>query len=191
MKHLKSLPAMGAIAATSVLGVLMTAGVAKAVPAPAPRLVQGNVATCDGAGLTGQIILQGEDTGASSEAGTGTITGQFLDVTINAGWTASGVAVKGGPNTNVYDGPFVGPVTIEDMRAPNNEGGNQADISHWLVCGSKTGPTNGPTMKPSGPAKTGGGGSQPIDGWIAGGAALLVALPMAGALIWRRRHGNA
>lgn len=188
---------MGAIAcaATSVVGVVLAGGVAKAVPAPEPRFVEGNVTTCAEAGLSGEIIIQGEGD-AASDAGSGDVSadGLFLDVTINAGWTASGVAVKGGPDTFVYDGPFVGPITVEDMRAPDNMGGQQPQISHWLVCGTRTVPTNGPTtptVTPSGPARTGGGGSLADSGWLMGGGAIFAAAALAGALAWRRRNDNA
>jgi hypothetical protein len=142
-------------AAAGVVGfTLLTSGVASAVPAPTPRVVAGNVTTCAGAGLAGEIILEGGSGSASSEAGSGTVTGLELDVTINAGFTATGIAVKGGPDTNVYDGPFVGPTTVEDMVAPLNKGGEQSGISHWFVCGFETAPTTPPATPPTTPPAT-------------------------------------
>jgi LPXTG-motif cell wall-anchored protein len=141
-------------AAVAAAGFTMLAtGVANAAPAPAPRLVEGNVASCEQAELEGSIILGGGDTSgsASSEAGTGTVTdGLTLDVTLNAGFTATGIVVKGGTDANVYDGPFVGPTEVEGMIAPLTGGGQQAEISHWFVCGFETPPTTPPTTPPPG-----------------------------------------
>ena len=55
---------------------------------------------------------------ASSTAGTGDVSadGKTIDVTINAGWTASGIVVKGGPRYNKYVGPFPGLVTLDDLE---------------------------------------------------------------------------
>ncbi|MGK5675900.1 hypothetical protein ACSNOB_24020 [Micromonospora sp. URMC 106] len=126
---------------------------ASAIPAPEPRVAEGNVATCESADLEGEIILGGPDTSgsASSEAGTGTVTGmQTLDVTINEGFTATGIVVKGGPDANVYDGPFVGPIEVEDMTSPINPAtGEPFDISHWFVCGFQAQPTPTPTVSPT------------------------------------------
>lgn len=146
-----ALAAAGALGFTLLTSGVASAGVASAIPAPTPRLVAGNITTCEEAGLDGEIILQstsGES--ASNAAGTGTVSadGLTLDVMINAGFTASGIAVKGGPNANVYTGPFVGPILVEDMQAPTNPGGQQPQISHWFVCGFERPPTTPPTKPP-------------------------------------------
>jgi LPXTG-motif cell wall-anchored protein len=144
-----------AFAAAGAVGfMLLTPGVANADPAPAPRLVLGNVATCEQADLEGEIILGGEEGSATSPAGTGTVTDKTLDVTINAGFTATGIVVKGGPNANVYDGPFVGPTEVEGMVAPTTASGEPAGISHWFVCGFETPSTPSPTPTTESPTPT-------------------------------------
>lgn len=132
-------------------GLVLATGIANADPAPEPRLVEGNVKTCEEAGLTGSILFGGgPDFPSNPDAGSGTVTDTTLDVTINAGFTASGVAVKGGTDTNVYDGPFAGPVTINGLVAPLNRGGKTPEISHWFVCGEGTPPaTPSPSESPS------------------------------------------
>ncbi len=174
-----ALAATAVLASGGAMSLALGVGVAAAAPAPPPRLVSGNVANCAQAGLAGSVILEGVGD-ASNAAGSGDVSddGLFLDVTINAGFTATGVAVKGGPNTNVYDGPFVGPTSIEGMRAPNNEGGQQPTISHWLVCGQPTVPTGAP--------RTGGGGSQGLN--MLGAGALAVAAGGAVTLLVLRRR---
>lgn len=137
-----------AFAATAAAGfTALATGVASAAPAPTPRLVTGNVTTCAQAGLTGTILLSGGAGSASNSKASGTVTGLSLDVTVNAGFTASGIAVKGGNDAYVYDGPFVGVATVDDMVAPLNGGGNTPNISHWYVCG---GPSASPSPSPSG-----------------------------------------
>lgn len=136
-----------ALAAVGVTGFVLASGIASADPAPPPRLIKGNVTTCAKAGLSGTILFGGgPGFSPNPAAGSGTVSpdGRFVDVTINSGYTATGIVVKGGPDTYVYDGPFVGPVTIEDLRSPNNKGGNIPQISHWFVCGMKTKPTTAP-----------------------------------------------
>ena len=66
-----------AFAAAGVIGfTLLATGVANAVDAPEPRVVQGNVTSCEDAGLDGDIILQGDEGSETSDAGTGTVTGK-------------------------------------------------------------------------------------------------------------------
>jgi len=112
------------------------------IPAPTPEKHDGNAVTCAQAGLSGSILFgAGGATDASSAAGSGDVSadGKSLDVTINAGWTASGVVVKGGPAYNVYTGPFIGPVTVTGFVPPTNPGGQAGVISHWFVCGTNDG----------------------------------------------------
>ena len=135
------------LAMLGITGFVLASGIASADPAPAPRLIEDNVKTCAAAGLSGSVLFgSAPDYPQNPAAGSGTVSGdgQFVDVTINEGFTASGIVVKGGPNTYVYDGPFVGEVTIEDLRSPNNEAGNIPEISHWFVCGMETPPTTAP-----------------------------------------------
>jgi hypothetical protein len=135
------------LAVLGVAGFVLASGIANADPAPAPRLVTGNVTTCAAAGLGGTVLFGGgPGYSPNPDAGSGTVSpdGRFLDVTINEGYTANGIVVKGGPNAYVYGGPFVGEVTVDDMRSPNNDGGNIPQISHWFVCGMKTPPTTKP-----------------------------------------------
>ncbi|HEY3006519.1 MAG TPA: hypothetical protein VGJ63_00440 [Micromonosporaceae bacterium] len=136
-----------AFAMAGTAGLVLASGIASAAPAPTPHVVEGNVTTCAEAGLTGTILFSDE---MSGPAGSGTVRpdNKTLDITVNAGFTVSGVAVKGGPDTNVYDGPFTGPTTVEGMVSPLNPGGQLPTISHWLVCGGPS-PTPPPTTPPS------------------------------------------
>jgi hypothetical protein len=193
----------------------ITGRLASAIPAPEPREVEGNVMTCEGADLAGEIILGGPNTSgsASSEAGTGTVTGmQTLDVTINEGFTATGIVVKGGPDANVYDGPFVGPIEVEGMTSPINPAtGRPFDISHWFVCGFEAQPTATPTATPTvtptatptiaptatpTPTKT----KLPLTGDSLSGPSVVVPAALGGGLLllgsmlivlYRRRDGEA
>ncbi|HSJ60351.1 MAG TPA: hypothetical protein VK895_03905 [Jiangellaceae bacterium] len=53
------------------------------------------------------------------------------------------VIVKGGPNAHVFFEP-----PFHDLYAPNNVGGNQADISHYEICGVEKDETPPPTTPP-------------------------------------------
>lgn len=187
---------------------------ATADPAPTPTTVAGNPNTCAEAGLSGTILFGDGDPsypppGVAGSATAGGVGQTTLSVMINAGFTASGIVVKGAPMANIYTGPFVGPITIEGMTAPENNGMFPA-ISHWFVCGTTTpisispgggslspspvvAPSESPVTPgttaavPSGPARTGGGGSQEDFPWGGVLALLVVALPVAGAFLLRRR----
>jgi LPXTG-motif cell wall-anchored protein len=139
-----------ALAAIGAIGVIVAATTAYADPAPAPRFVAGNVATCAAAGLTGDILF-GTDK-SNADAGSGTLSGDgiTLSVTVNAGFTASGIVAKGGDNANVYDGPFVGLITITGLVSPPvGQNTLTPQVSHWFVCGGGATP---PTTTP--PATT-------------------------------------
>jgi LPXTG-motif cell wall-anchored protein len=128
------LATIGAVA----LAMATPAAAFGAIPPPAPILVQGNASTCAQAGLSGTILFgAGGAVDATSAAGTGDVSadGKSIDVTINAGWTASGIVVKGGPRYNKYVGPFAGLITLDDLEPPLNNGGQHPVISHWFVCG--------------------------------------------------------
>lgn len=142
---------LAGIAAAGAVTVALAASTASAAPAPAPRFVEGNVTTCEEAGLSGEVLFGSPpDYPSNPTAGSGTVSGDgtTLDVTINEGFTASGIVVKGGPDTNVYDGPFVGPTTVEGMQSPPVGQGNIPEISHWFVCGTETVPTSPPATSP-------------------------------------------
>jgi hypothetical protein len=129
------------------------------------------------------------------------VTDNELDVTINAGFTASGIVVKGGPNANVYDGPFVGPTEVEGMTAPKNASGEPAGISHWFVCGGQppTTPTTPPpttngTTPGRPPTSNGGAAGLPVTGtpvggiFLAGVGLVVVGLALVAALAAARRR---
>jgi LPXTG-motif cell wall-anchored protein len=166
------------------------------VPAPTPTLIQGNPTTCEDAGIDGEILLSGVDSdGDSGDAGTGTVSAddKTLTVTINAGFTATGIVVKGGPDANLFSGPFVGPITIEGMQSPLNPGGNIPDISHWFVCGmtsaTTTPPTTTTTVTVTGTTTT--APSLPVTGGSTAGLIAAGAVLVAGGtalLVLRRRR---
>jgi LPXTG-motif cell wall-anchored protein len=121
-----------AVGATLAAGVL---SLAAALPAAAEDAVAGdaratayagNATTCAHADLDGEIIAQG---------GQG---GQTMDVTVPEGITLTGIVIKGGPNYNVYPGNV-----LTDLHSPLVESGNIPQISHWFVCGTKSGETSG------------------------------------------------
>jgi hypothetical protein len=53
------------------------------------------------------------------------------------------VIVKGGPNAHVFFEP-----PFHDLYAPDNDGGQQADISHYEICGVEKDETPPPTTPP-------------------------------------------
>jgi len=191
--------ALGALALATVLFTATTAQ-AQAGPAPDPSPVGENVNSCDDVPPAGDSELFGGGSGAGTVTdteGSGTSAdGIHLDVTINAGFTATAIVVKGGSGANVYTGPFVGATTITGMVAPNNGSGGPAGLSHWIVCGTKT-PGNTPTTEtpvtttepPTSSSADPGGmpvtGSS-LTGLIISGAALIVV--GAGLLLFLRRR---
>jgi LPXTG-motif cell wall-anchored protein len=161
--------AVSAAAVAAVSAALMwgaSAGATPAliaqIPAPTPTVIPDNPNTCEEAGIGGEILLSGEAQGnnnapdASGPAGTATVSGDgtTLDVTINAGFTATGIVVKGGNAANLYSGPFVGPITIEDMISPPVGQGNTPQISHYFVCGMTSATTTPPTTTTAPPTTT-------------------------------------
>jgi LPXTG-motif cell wall-anchored protein len=200
-----------AVAAASVAGVILVAGgpaFADSVPAPAPTLVQGdNATTCADVNDSESVsLLLGDDQGSpSGPAGEGSVSGvdpQALTVDVNAGWTVVTIVVKGSNAYNIYNGPWVGPITITGLVAPVNASGGPAGISHWFVCGYQSGgeeetptPSGSRTTTPTDPpVTTTTEPGLPVTGasitgivllgvaLIGGGAALLVAR--------RRREAN-
>lgn len=193
--------------AITMIVVGVSAPVHAAIPAPTPRLVQGNVQLndCAAAGLEGEGLF-GADPAANvtDVEGSGTIDAvtKTMTVTINSGWTATGIVVKGGSNTNVYDGPFVGPVTVEGLVSPDNASGMPAGISHWFVCGEESDESPSPSSSPSpstetstttGPptTPTTPGGGLPVTGASIGGlitVGVLMVTAGAGLMLLRRRR---
>ncbi|MFC0114867.1 LPXTG cell wall anchor domain-containing protein [Kibdelosporangium aridum] len=114
------------------LGSASIAAAAQANPPvsgdPRAVAVAGNVTTCAGAGLGGEIIKV-----------TSNITGNtYIDITaVPAGYQVTGVIVKGGPNYNKYLPAALGSLPWNDLHAPLVESSKPAEISHWFVCGKK------------------------------------------------------
>jgi LPXTG-motif cell wall-anchored protein len=118
----------------------VVAAVVTSTTTPVPTVTPGNPF---GAGQcpAGSTFLFGANSGsdASGAAGSGDVSsnGQTLTVTVNEGFTVSLIVVKGANNTNLYTGPFVGPIVIEGLVSPEKNTGTP-EISHWIVCGSTT-----------------------------------------------------
>lgn len=131
---------------TLAVGVsLGGATMASAAPKPAdpppsgdPRATSfdGNATTCAGAGLAGEKISV-----------TFNITDKtYIDITaVPAGYTVTGVVVKGGDGYNRY--PNLGALPWNDLHAPLVASGKPAEISHWYVCAKKKPPTTTTTTK--------------------------------------------
>ena len=139
--------AAAGIAALMILAAGMGPASAGAVAAvvtstttPVPTQTPGNPF---GAGKCpdGMTFLFGANSGsdASGPAGEGDVSGdgETLTVTIFEGFTADLIVVKGAENTNLYYGPFVGPIVVEGLVSPEKNS-NTPEISHWIVCGSTT-----------------------------------------------------
>jgi hypothetical protein len=125
---------VGAAALAVMLALTTSSALASSVT---PRLVTGNTS----------CTAQGYDFGFKPQpepppSGTYTIPGTTYTVTIQSdgtffNWTSTlgidAVIVKGGPNSNVYE---YDPESFGDtgLHSPNNEGGQQAAISHIEFC---------------------------------------------------------
>jgi LPXTG-motif cell wall-anchored protein len=94
---------------------------------PRAAAAEGNVTTCEAAGLPGTEITV-----------TSNITeNTYIDITAApADHTITGVVVKGGPAYNKY--PNLGALPWNDLHSPLVPSGKPAEISHWFVCGKKT-----------------------------------------------------
>ncbi|MEU7480837.1 LPXTG cell wall anchor domain-containing protein [Lentzea sp. NPDC042327] len=132
-----------AASAVAALFALTTAATAKPAPAPVSgdeRAVayDGNVDinhrdACTVGGLSGTPIAPGQFTF------TGGANQQDVDITaVPAGTTITGVVVKGGDAYNVYLAPKLASLPWNDLRAPQNNGGQVPAISHWYACGTTT-----------------------------------------------------
>lgn len=137
----------------------VTAQIAEPAAAPSdPRatFINGNVTTCEGAGITppqGGVIIQvgaDENNTASDPNVSGVVVphtpqGEELNVTITGGPTVviDAVIVKGGPAYNLYTNPTFLPPTLAPPQhyiAPLVGAGNVPSISHWFVCYHVTDP---------------------------------------------------
>jgi LPXTG-motif cell wall-anchored protein len=115
---------------------------------------------CAGAGLAGEQIM-GED----SPSGT------YFDITsIPAGYTVTGVVVKGGDAYNVYLPSALGALPWLKLHAPINASGGPAGLSHWFVCGTKDSTTTTTTTPPATTTTTPGGGESSTTTSPGGGA---------------------
>ncbi|MBP2329164.1 LPXTG-motif cell wall-anchored protein [Kibdelosporangium banguiense] len=109
------------------------AALASAAPQDPPQsgdaraaAVEGNVTTCEAAGLPGTEIKVTSDIAENT----------YIDITAApADYTITGVVVKGGPAYNKY--PNLGALPWNDLHAPLVPSGKPAEISHWFVCGEK------------------------------------------------------
>jgi LPXTG-motif cell wall-anchored protein len=153
-RRVRSAATVFALATAALLGVTGTAlachtddGRAVATPK--------NVSTCEKAQLPGTEISTKDLTFTG-----GTEKDKYLNITAVAeGVTVTAIVVKGGDGYNIYEPGQRGlgkTPPWEKLRSPMNGGGQQADISHWFVCGEKkTKPTETPKpTKPSEPTKT-------------------------------------
>lgn len=126
---------MGAVAVAVMGGVALLGmgGTASAVP---------NTATCDGLGLLGDKLYgSNRGTSVSSPAGRGTVSEdkRSWEMTINKGWTATGIVIRRGQNIEVYQGEYVGPTSVS-----SEHGGTMLNttslpqVTSWYVCGERT-----------------------------------------------------
>ncbi len=133
------------LVALAVLGaaVVLAPSAAAAVD---PTVHQGDVTTCEGAGLTGTILAHGEaPEGTAAPDYTDPTTGATVDVlglgknitvTIQDGWFATGVVVGGGGAYNLYEHLVVPPLesVLIALPAPLQSTG-LPKVSRYFVCG--------------------------------------------------------
>lgn len=147
-RRVRSAVTVVALATAALLG---TAGSALATRSDdrATQVVGSNATTCEGAKLPGKVLPTSDLTFTG-----GTQEDLHLAITAVAkGVTVTAIVVKGGHGYNVYVPgekglPEVPPWT--ELRSPLNKGDQQAQISHWFVCGEK----KAEPTKPSEPTKT-------------------------------------
>ncbi|RSM62635.1 hypothetical protein DMH03_11205 [Amycolatopsis sp. WAC 01376] len=150
-RRVRSAVTVVAFATAALLG---TAGTALATRSDdrATQVVAENATTCEGAKLPGKVLPTSDLTFTG-----GTQKDIHLNITeVAKGVTVTAIVVKGGHGYNVYvpgeKGLPENPPWTQ-LRSPLNKGDQQAQISHWFVCGEKkTPPTEQP--KPSEPTKT-------------------------------------
>lgn len=140
----RSLRATLTLATLTVGIVLGSAGIAQAAdedPRAAPQ--DGNVVTCEAAGIAGTVLTPGTDFtftgGVVSDDQYVTITG------VSAGVVVTGIVVKGGDAYNVYTPGLGGLPPLppwQNLRSPLTNGGQIPQLSHWFVCGTKVPPSS-------------------------------------------------
>ncbi|TDQ05917.1 LPXTG cell wall anchor domain-containing protein [Labedaea rhizosphaerae] len=150
-------PRFARVAAVAALAAGAWLGIAGVANADAPQsgddratAYAGNArpGDCAGAGLAGERIL-GEDNPR----------GTYFDITsIPAGYTVTGVVVKGGDAYNVYLPGALGDLPWLKLHAPINASGGPAGLSHWFACGTKGSTTTTTTTAPVTTTTSPGGG---------------------------------
>lgn len=153
------IPRFARVAAVAALAVGAWLGVAGVASADAPQsgddratAYAGNArpGDCAGAGLAGERIM-GEDQPS----------GTYFDITsIPAGYTVTGVVVKGGDAYNVYLPSALGDLPWLKLHAPINASGGPAGLSHWFACGTKSTTTTTTTTPPAETTTTTPGGGE-------------------------------
>jgi LPXTG-motif cell wall-anchored protein len=95
------------------------------------NVAPGHADVCTVGGLTGTVVAKAKLTFTG-----GGEQDQYLNITaVDAGVTVTGVVVKGGDAFNVYLAAKLGPLPWNQLRSPDNNGGNIPTISHWYACG--------------------------------------------------------
>lgn len=97
-----------------------------------PNCVEGNIQpgepSCEG--LVGALVLSEDSSGSDSDAFVaGNSDGTYLNIVPQPGVSILRTVVKGGDNSNVYDG-----TDLVGLHSPLNNGGNVPTISHWTIC---------------------------------------------------------
>jgi LPXTG-motif cell wall-anchored protein len=134
-----------ALVAASFATAVLT-GTALATPSQEPPVSgddratahDGNVTTCEQAGLPGTTILPSQVPYSITED-------TYVDVPDGTGITA--IVVKGGSAYNVYLSPALGKFPWLGLHSPLNASGKPAEISHGFGCGTL--PTTTETTTPT------------------------------------------
>ncbi|HEY7224561.1 MAG TPA: hypothetical protein VH561_13370 [Micromonosporaceae bacterium] len=119
---------------------------------PTPSVAPGNVNSCDDLGLA-TLIAKVDPPVDTPDGGDGNSVDvssdkKSLTVTVGAGFTVDAIVVKGGQDTDVYFGPFVGPALVTGLVPPINGGDQDPTISHYIICGGGTPPPTTTTTEP-------------------------------------------
>lgn len=127
----------------TVAAGLLAATLSWAAPASADvddraEFHQGNATTCEDASLEGDILEL-----VAGEHYTITDDTYVNIISIPDGFTITGTVVKGGNDAYIYRGD-----PVEDMRSPDNDGGQVPTISHWFLCATDAPPTTPPGTTP-------------------------------------------
>ncbi|SDL02248.1 DUF5979 domain-containing protein [Streptomyces indicus] len=109
------------------------------------QFVDENIRNCSDAGYPDDIQIYGneaEDAGDAYVQGTGTgssptmVNVAITDAGKRAGVVIDAVVIKGGTGSNIYKAPHIPPdlEPPQNYKSPTNNGGNTADVSHYLIC---------------------------------------------------------